>query len=485
MRWPRYGLRAWAHAILLLCLLGGASLAMAAEIVGEVIFAIGDAKIIDASGTHMAQKGAKIAVGQVLTSGDTGHIHVRFVDNAFVSVRPRSTLRVDTYTYNADKPTSSFVKFTLETGTARLITGAAGHAAKENFRLNTPVAAIGVRGTDFVVHTTSEATRVSVFEGAIAMSPLTGDCRSDGFGPCQNSLVRQLTSATANAYLELRSRTGAPVLQTTDVEAPNKVSPPRPEEPRSMAPDKVLKTGSASTDAVSEVVASSVQRSTTPLPVVVPPPVVVTPPPVVETPPPVVVTPPPPVVVTPPPVVALPAPDPVVEVPVAPPPPPATKIWWGRWSPYVADNAPGNVLAVISPSREIAVSNTVFGLFVEKSNAIELPQSGVVGFTLADSEAYRKTGSTLSAATVSNATLTMDFGRRTFDTALIWSQGGQSVAINASGNISFQGIMVSDAGRSNAEVVGALTTGASQAGYLFSKPIDASSTAVGATRWLR
>lgn len=148
-------------------------------------------------------------------------------------------------------------------------------------------------------------------------------------------------------------------------------------------------------------------------------------------------------------------------------------------------DSPGSVSSVLTVDRETAVSNSVFGLLVEKNSAAELPKSGVVGFTLADSEAYRKVGTTLTPATVSDAALTMDFGKRSFDTSLMWKQGGQSIAINASGKITWQGIMISDASRSNAEVVGALTAANSQAGYLFSRPIDASATAIGATRWIR
>jgi len=444
------------------------------ETVGEVIFAIGDTKTVDAAGTRPVRKGDKVLVGQTLTSGDNGHIHVRFVDKAFVSVRPHSTLRIDTYKFNAEKPASSFVKFTLETGTARLITGAAGHAAKQNFRLNTPVAAIGVRGTDFVVQTTAETTRVSVNEGAIAMSPLSGDCRADGFGPCQNDLARQLTGATANAYLELRSRSAAPVLQSGETESPNRVTPPRPEEPRAMVPEKSQKASSTSTEVVTEVVASNLQVKATPPPAAPPPvtPPVVTPP--VETPPPVV---------TPPPVAEVPAPvePPVVVVP----PPPAAKVWWGRWSSYVPSGSPGSVASLLTADREVSVSNPVFGLFVEKNSTVELPSSGIVGFTLADSEAYRKVGTTLTPAAVSDATLTMDFGKRSFDTKLVWKQDNQSISISAGGNITWQGILISDASRSNAEVVGALTAATTQAGYLFSKPIDATSVAVGATRWVR
>ena len=46
-------------------------------------------------------------------------------------------------------PSDSQVKLNLIEGTARAVSGEAAKAAKERFRLNTPIAAIGVRGTDY------------------------------------------------------------------------------------------------------------------------------------------------------------------------------------------------------------------------------------------------------------------------------------------------------------------------------------------------
>lgn len=46
----------------------------------------------------------------------------------------------------------SLVRFRLDRGVARAISGAAAEGARERFRLNTPLVAIGVRGTDFCDH---------------------------------------------------------------------------------------------------------------------------------------------------------------------------------------------------------------------------------------------------------------------------------------------------------------------------------------------
>ena len=63
---------------------------------------------------------------------------------------PNSTLLIEQYDYDPSMPEGSAVKLNLEEGVARAISGDAAKGAKEISRL-TPVAAIGVRGTDFAV----------------------------------------------------------------------------------------------------------------------------------------------------------------------------------------------------------------------------------------------------------------------------------------------------------------------------------------------
>ena len=47
----------------------------------------------------------------------------------------------------------------------RSVTGQWGEASRDRFRLNTPIAAIGVKGTDFVVKVENGKTFASVLSG--------------------------------------------------------------------------------------------------------------------------------------------------------------------------------------------------------------------------------------------------------------------------------------------------------------------------------
>ena len=88
-----------------------------------------------------------------------------------------------------DRPEESVVKFSLLQGTARAISGKAAEAAKDKFRLNTPIAAIGVRGTDFVVSVSQTSVRAMVNQGAIVLAPYSAQCSALGAGPCDSNAV--------------------------------------------------------------------------------------------------------------------------------------------------------------------------------------------------------------------------------------------------------------------------------------------------------
>ena len=154
--------------------------------IGEVSLVIGKAFIESES-----QRAVRIKNGDFLREGDfirtesSGHVHIRFVDDAVLSVRPLSELEIIAYRFDQTNPENSLVKLNLVQGTARTVSGEAAKTARDRFRLNTPIAAIGVRGTDFVVSTTSDSLKALVNDGAIVVAPYSAQCLQGGTGPCE------------------------------------------------------------------------------------------------------------------------------------------------------------------------------------------------------------------------------------------------------------------------------------------------------------
>lgn len=184
----------------------------AAQVVGEVTTVIGQATVMRADAPEVrgaVTRGLRIQEGDRLETAAGGHVHIRFVDGGLVSVRPLSRLHIQNYAHghkNNKGSAPEAIHFNLEQGVVRSITGAWGEANRDRFRLNTPVVAIGIKGTDFVVQTEPQKTQAHVVTGAIVMTPLN-DCPSGS--PCKPDDGVLLSANMGNQTLAFDSSRGA------------------------------------------------------------------------------------------------------------------------------------------------------------------------------------------------------------------------------------------------------------------------------------
>jgi len=199
-----------AMGIALMCM---TALAMASQVVGEVTLTIGKSKIERSTQEAETQKGGSVQEGDVIRTSDNGHVHIRFIDGARVSVRPNSVFRIHEFKYSPSDPAASVVRLSLDAGEARSISGAAAQAAKERFRLNTPLVAIGVKGTDFVTQVGKDVIRVTVNQGAIVMAPFDSGCKAEALGVCTTSRAKELTAEMLGQALVYRLGSADPSLQ--------------------------------------------------------------------------------------------------------------------------------------------------------------------------------------------------------------------------------------------------------------------------------
>ena len=229
-----------------LALLGGAGLTVASEYelsseapssasrnlqpIGTISLVLGRA-FIESEGNNRERIRMGMMVRQTdrIVTESNGHVHIRFIDEALVSVRPNSELEIIAYVFNEEDPEKSSIKFNLLEGTARAVSGNAAKAARQRFRLNTPIAAIGVRGTDFVVTTTATLMTVLVNEGAVVVAPFSDECVAQGVGPCSTNAV-ELT-ADSLQLIEFDSNMALPRL------VPLVVSEESTEQLQGAAPD--------------------------------------------------------------------------------------------------------------------------------------------------------------------------------------------------------------------------------------------------------
>lgn len=237
-----------------------------ASVAGEVVFSVGNAQVLPRD--LQLQRGLSLYEGDVIVTDAGAHVHVRFSDGALLSVRPNSRLTIERYRYQPGLLGENAVKFRLENGTARSITGKAGEESKHRFRLNTPVAAIGVRGTDFVVATDTASSSVAVNSGVIVVSPIGGGCSRDALGPCSGDLAKELSASMPGILARVEA--GRVEFMTTRELPKGRIAPPAESEPKSVvsappAPSSATQTVStASGGATGSVVASAPSSAVAP-----------------------------------------------------------------------------------------------------------------------------------------------------------------------------------------------------------------------------
>lgn len=153
-----------AHArILLLFALLAAPTVRAAEPPALVTMAVGQNTATSAAGAmRILAKGDAVYPKEVLATGPNSYLNVRMSDGSFVLLRPASRFVIEDYRYTArttvapvQTPAAAGAPqnralMRLLRGGFRAVSGAIGHSDPDAYRVNTPVATIGIRGTDYV-----------------------------------------------------------------------------------------------------------------------------------------------------------------------------------------------------------------------------------------------------------------------------------------------------------------------------------------------
>ncbi|PPC78029.1 hypothetical protein C4K68_07205 [Pokkaliibacter plantistimulans] len=128
-----------------------ANLAHAAETVGQVLLSVGQTQATDASGAvRPLARRAPVQDDDVLHTGSDGRLDIRMQDDGRLALQANSSLRLVDYQWQPQQHDGQ-VTLELIKGGMRSLSGQIGSAHPEHYQLNSRVASIGIRGTDFQV----------------------------------------------------------------------------------------------------------------------------------------------------------------------------------------------------------------------------------------------------------------------------------------------------------------------------------------------
>lgn len=446
------------------CLLFSLHTLASSNAAGTVVFISGTVSLERGDAVRPLERGSFVLAGDQLSTGVDGYIQVRMKDRGFLSLRPESQLIIKDYHLDTDTPANNRVQIELKQGVLRSVTGAAGHANKDAFRLNTPVAAIGIRGTDFTTFTDNSTSKVSVSAGGIAMATFNDRCTRDQLGSCTGATELMASDSDGSSFLVIDKQSNAIKLSREGL-TPNDIQPPHPSEQllleeaeirASFWRDREFQGQSAPGASSYEDGLERVERYLAS------------------------------------PGLALeafargdlngddilPNDRELIESP---------NISWGRWSHLSDEPNPTRVSPIafmLGNGYRYAAVNSTFAL-LEKSPSERIPGTGRAYFTLNSYEAYLKRDSQLETAALSNAALIVDFEESRFATRMDLhadSLPGKAHIVGA-GDIN-EGYLSSD-GESPALIDGVLTSGNNEAGLLFDYQISPGVNAVGSTHWVK
>lgn len=170
------------HVLALLLL---APLAQAAPVAaGEVLLLTGQGMATDpdSGAIRSLEKGSSVFAGEIISSGVNSYVNLKFTDGAYILLRPNTRFVIEAYAHDpkaaapaaaaprspaparpavasAPAPSAATTQpsetsrafFRLMRGGFRAVSGLIGKANPNDYRIDTPVATIGIRGTDYVV----------------------------------------------------------------------------------------------------------------------------------------------------------------------------------------------------------------------------------------------------------------------------------------------------------------------------------------------
>jgi hypothetical protein len=332
----------------------------------------------------------------------------------------------------------------------------------QNFRLNTPVAAIGVRGTDFVVSASEKSIRALVNEGAIVAAPYSDLCSAESLGPCSedavelNGLTQQIleiSTSAAGATAALLPANPAQTQQAVAAAATTLSSS------KNKGKDEELYADTVSSRAVNQKLITPA-----PAPSVVPPSESIV--------------------------------QPVV-VPEFTPDQPRTvealtvnkQLVWGRYSEANLANERitlSHDTAFIPGVRVQSVGNFNYGLFrAESGTSLVQPGLGVLKFDLAQAQANYTSGGTTELMDVLGGNLQIDFEKERFTTDLLLSHAATGkIEFNEKGVLFPGGYFHPVNGNTTQSMAGAVSLDGKEAGYFFGMTLNNGSVE-GLTLWNR
>ena len=116
--------------------------------IGSVVSFSGSVWAVSGNSHRPLTEGAPVYKGEEIVTEADSNVEIKFLDNTVLGQGGDSAVRLDDYVYSGD---DGNLDFQMVKGVLRVVSGEIVKANPENFNLTTPMATIGIRGTEVMV----------------------------------------------------------------------------------------------------------------------------------------------------------------------------------------------------------------------------------------------------------------------------------------------------------------------------------------------
>lgn len=200
---------------------------------GRVVFAYGEVTAEDANGVvRKLSKRSQVESGETIKTSSKSLVQLRMIDKAFIALRSNSEVKIESYSLGAAKEEDTGI-FSLLRGGFRAVTGIIGKRLRSAYKMRTPTATIGIRGTDYTARlcnqdcnqafgnltaggTIADGLYVGVNEGGVDLTNQLGTLGLDElqFGYVKDATTAPVALISAPEFLYFNSRAPNPDEET-------------------------------------------------------------------------------------------------------------------------------------------------------------------------------------------------------------------------------------------------------------------------------
>lgn len=163
---------------------------------GVTQFSSGDVNVRRGPAVVALNKGRDLESGDSIVTGSTGRAQIRFTDGGMVSLQPNTQFDITKYVDANDGAQDSFL-VNFARGSMRAITGLIGKRNRDNYKVQTATATVGIRGSGFSASYNTD--------GSLSVTSELGEIEVCTSGGCVRLLPGETALVVSNIEAPVRS----------------------------------------------------------------------------------------------------------------------------------------------------------------------------------------------------------------------------------------------------------------------------------------